>query len=143
MAHLDHRWSDTDNWKDKVFMPVERADTGGSDEEEASSGSYDDDRVARYGLVRGTDEFLRTIGEKVVRENQIDMSRGQSIVTTAGSNMGFMNAVLAIGDIGDEIILLSPYYFNHEMAIDIAGCRAVIVPTDDQYQIDYRKTVCS
>ena len=96
-----------------------------------------DDRVARYGLVRGTDEFLKTIEEKVVRENQIDMSRGQCIVTTAGSNMGFMNAVLAIGDIDDEIILLSPYYFNHEMAIDIAGCRPVIVPTNEQYQIDH------
>ena len=28
-----------------------------------------------------------------------------------------------------------PYYFNHEMAIEIAGCRSVVVPTDSQYQI--------
>lgn len=97
-----------------------------------------DARVARYGLVRGTDEFLQTIEDKISRENLIDMSRGLCIVTTAGSNMGFMNAVLAIGDIDDEIILLSPYYFNHEMAIDIAGCRPIIVPTDDQYQIDHQ-----
>ncbi len=49
MAHLDHRWSDTDNWKDKAFMPVESAETDGSDEKTAASGgSYDDDRVARY-----------------------------------------------------------------------------------------------
>jgi DNA-binding transcriptional MocR family regulator len=34
----------------------------------------------------------------------------------------------------DEVILLAPYYFNHEMAVGIAGCRAVAVPTDGAYQ---------
>ncbi|MCH2596364.1 MAG: aminotransferase class I/II-fold pyridoxal phosphate-dependent enzyme, partial [Pirellulales bacterium] len=71
-----------------------------------------------------------------LRRNGRDLGGGQSIVGTAGANMGFLNAVLAIADVDDEIILLSPYYFNHEMAIDIAGCRPVIVPTDEQYQID-------
>ena len=35
--------------------------------------------------------------------------------------MGFMNAILAITTPGDEIILNTPYYFNHEMAITMAG----------------------
>ena len=34
--------------------------------------------------------------------------------------MGFMNAVLAITDPGDEVILPGPFYFNHEMAVTIA-----------------------
>ena len=37
--------------------------------------------------------------------------------------------------IGDEVILPTPFYFNHEMAIDMAGCRVVRVPTDDRYQL--------
>jgi aspartate/methionine/tyrosine aminotransferase len=36
---------------------------------------------------------------------------------------------------GDEVILPAPFYFNHEMAIEMAGCRAVRVPTDDRYQL--------
>ena len=32
-------------------------------------------------------------------------------------------------------ILPTPFYFNHEMAIDMAGCCAVRVPTDDHYQL--------
>ena len=92
-------------------------------------------RIDRYCLVRGVDDFLAEIEQKLTAENGIDLS-GSTIVTTAGSNMGFQNAVLAIADVDDEIILLSPYYFNHEMAIDIGGCKAVIVPTDSQYQID-------
>jgi len=92
-------------------------------------------RIDRYALVRGTAELLEQVEQKVGRENGID-SREQTCVVTAGSNMGFLNAIFAIGDVGDEIILLSPYYFNHEMAIDIAGCRPVGVPTDVNYQID-------
>ena len=91
-------------------------------------------RVDRYCLVRGIDDFLQAIERKLTTENQIELS-DSSIVVTAGSNMGFQNAVLAVADADDEIILLSPYYFNHEMAIDIAGCKAVIVETDSQYQI--------
>jgi len=56
------------------------------------------------------------------------------VVVTAGSNMGFLNAVLAIADPGDEIVLLAPYYFNHEMAIGIASCRAVVVSCDEAFQ---------
>jgi len=49
--------------------------------------------------------------------------------------MAFMNAVLAITDPGDELILQTPYYFNHEMAVTMAGCRPVLVSTDEQYQL--------
>ena len=50
-----------------------------------------------------------------------------------------MNAVLAITDPGDEVILPTPYYFNHEMALVIAGAAAVGVPTTDDYQLDAQK----
>jgi aspartate/methionine/tyrosine aminotransferase len=49
--------------------------------------------------------------------------------------MAFMNALLAITDQGDEIILNIPYYFNHEMAIVMANCQPILVGTDENYQI--------
>ncbi|MFM8394976.1 MAG: aminotransferase class I/II-fold pyridoxal phosphate-dependent enzyme, partial [Acidobacteriota bacterium] len=52
-----------------------------------------------------------------------------------GGNIAFNNALLAIVDPGDEVILNLPYYFNHEMAIVMANCRPVLVPTDAQYQL--------
>ncbi|MDC0936033.1 pyridoxal phosphate-dependent aminotransferase [Pirellulales bacterium] len=95
-----------------------------------------DPRINRYGLVRGMDKLLSAISEKLAAENGMHLDGGRSAIVTAGANMGFLNAILAIADVDDEIILLSPFYFNHEMAIGIAGCRAIIVPTDEQYQID-------
>ncbi len=90
----------------------------------------------RYRLVQGIPELLDLISIKSALENGIEIGGDRRIVVTAGSNMGFMNTVLAITDPGDEIILLTPYYFNHEMAITIAGARPVSVPTDEEYQPD-------
>jgi len=56
-------------------------------------------------------------------------------MVTAGGNMAFVHAVLAITQPGDEIVLPVPFYFNHEMAIEMAGCRAVRVPCDERYQL--------
>ncbi len=89
----------------------------------------------RYGDVQGTPPLRSLLNEKLQSENQI-RTDGCKVVYTAGSNMGFLNAVLAIADVGDEIIVQSPYYFNYEMAIEIAGCKAVVVATTSDYQLD-------
>jgi aspartate/methionine/tyrosine aminotransferase len=89
----------------------------------------------KYKLVQGIPELLDAVESKLAQEDGIHIGDGQRIVVTAGANMGFMNAAQAITDPGDEIVLNLPYYFNHEMAISIADCKAVCVPTDDNYQL--------
>lgn len=95
----------------------------------------------RYGPVVGDQALLQVIENKLLTDNGLSLSAEQDsqqadseIVVTAGANMGFLNAILAIADVDDEIILLTPYYFNHHMAIEIAGCRVVEVPTDRDSQ---------
>jgi aspartate/methionine/tyrosine aminotransferase len=77
----------------------------------------------------------QAITEKLATDNAV-APEGYDIVVTAGSNMGFFNAILAVCDPEDEVILLTPWYFNHEMAIRIAGCVPVSVPTDEEFQPD-------
>jgi aspartate/methionine/tyrosine aminotransferase len=81
----------------------------------------------------GLPELRKAFEEKLRAENGIEAPFERRIIVTAGANQAFFNAVLAICDPGDEVILLSPYYFNHEMAIALASCRAVCVPTDGNY----------
>ncbi|MEH2438479.1 MAG: pyridoxal phosphate-dependent aminotransferase [Nostoc sp.] len=88
-----------------------------------------------YKPVEGIPPLLTALAEKLQTFNGIKINGENCIVVTAGSNMGFMNAILAITEPGDEIILNTPYYFNHEMAIAMAGCRAVLVATDENYQL--------
>jgi len=94
----------------------------------------DDPRAFRYSLAFGIDSLLESLKAKLARDNGIRVGADQRIVVTAGSNMAFLNAVMAVADLGDEVIILSPYYFNNEMAIEMVGCRAVVVETDEAYQ---------
>jgi len=88
-----------------------------------------------YKSVEGIPPLLTALAGKLQTFNGIEINGENCIVVTAGSNMGFMNAILAITNPDDEIILNTPYYFNHEMAIAMAGCRPVLVATDENYQL--------
>lgn len=92
-----------------------------------------------YSTVEGLPELIDCVSNKLETENQINLDRNQKVVITAGANMAFMNAIMAITDPDDEIILLRPYYFNHEMAINMINCKTVIVDTDAEYQPDLNK----
>lgn len=89
----------------------------------------------KYQPVPGIAPLLNVIEAKLKAENGIDINPQNCIVVTAGGNMAFMNALLAIASPGDEIILQTPYYFNHEMAIAMASCRPTLVATDADYQL--------
>jgi aspartate/methionine/tyrosine aminotransferase len=93
----------------------------------------------RYGPVEGLPALVDAIEEKLARENHIVTGGPSRVVVTAGGNLAFLNAILAVTDPGDEVILPVPYYFNHEMAVVIAGGRAVPVATLPDYQLDLQR----
>ncbi|MBP2673960.1 MAG: Aspartate transaminase [Deltaproteobacteria bacterium] len=90
----------------------------------------------RYIPDAGLPELRKAFEEKLRAENGIEAPYERRIYITAGANQAFMNVVLAICDPGDEVILLVPYYFNHEMAVRLASAVPVEVPTDDRLQPD-------
>ncbi len=97
-----------------------------------------DPELHKYQAVYGVPQLLELIESKLRDENGIDVkpaNQRRRVVVTAGGNMAFVNALLAVADVGDEIILQTPYYFNHEMAITMANCRATLVPTGENYQL--------
>ena len=90
----------------------------------------------KYKPVDGIPALRDALAAKLKSENGIEVRDARRLVVTAGGNMAFANAVLAVADPGDEVILPLPYYFNHEMAVRIAGCTPVFVPTDEAtYQL--------
>jgi aspartate/methionine/tyrosine aminotransferase len=100
---------------------------------EAAARALAEPSTSQYQPAAGIPQLLERIAAKLSAENGIDVRRGSKIMVTAGGNMGFCHAVQAITVPGDEIVLNLPYYFNHEMAIRIAGCTPVCVPTDEAY----------
>jgi aspartate/methionine/tyrosine aminotransferase len=93
-----------------------------------------DPNAHKYGPVGGIPPLLDLLATKLAGENGIPLRPDRNaLLVTAGGNMAFTHAVLAVADPGDEIVLPIPYYFNHEMAIRMASCTPVLVPTDERY----------
>jgi aspartate/methionine/tyrosine aminotransferase len=92
--------------------------------------------IHKYKPVHGIPELVSAFDKKLRAENQIDIGEERALFVTAGSNLAFASTVFAITDPGDEIILQSPYYFNHEMAITMANARPVLAQTLDNYQLN-------
>jgi aspartate/methionine/tyrosine aminotransferase len=91
-----------------------------------------------YGPANGDPQLLKMIEKKLLDENGIDVADGYRVMVTAGSNMAFLNVLLAISDPGDEIILPLPYYFNQEMAVRMLNRTPVSASTDDNFQLNIR-----
>ena len=104
---------------------------------------FDEPLNHRYKLVDGIPELKSVIEQKLASENNISANTQRELFVTAGSNMAFLQTMLAITDPADEVIILSPYYFNHEMAIRIADATPVIVATDEQHQPVYESIVAA
>ena len=84
----------------------------------------------RYGALQGDPALLEAIHAKLAAHNRLDLD-GAAVLVTAGSNMAFhaVAQVIAAGPPGQpsEVILPRPYYFNHVMAVQLAGAEPVLV----------------
>jgi aspartate/methionine/tyrosine aminotransferase len=80
----------------------------------------------RYGGVAGDPELLETMASSLTGHHGIEL-QASTVMVTAGSNMAFHAIAQVICDGGAEVILPLPYYFNHVMAIQLAGGRPVPV----------------
>lgn len=89
-----------------------------------------------YGPVEGLPTLQSALQDKLNTRNNIQIDDNSCVFVTAGSNMAFSSLMLALTDPDDEIILLTPYYFNHEMAIKLANARPVCVPTRADFHPD-------
>ena len=88
--------------------------------------SSTDSALQSYGPVAGDAGLQEALGRWLQQQHQLELE-DSALLVTAGSNMAFNAVVQVLCDPGDELILPVPYYFNHEMAIRLAGGQPVPV----------------
>ncbi len=83
-----------------------------------------------YGPVLGLPELR----EEVARQWS-DIYDGEiaamQVAITSGCNEAFAAVMSTLAGAGDEVILPTPWYFNHKMWLDMAGVKAVPLPTGE------------
>ena len=82
----------------------------------------------KYTAVGGINELKDAIIAKLKRDNNLEYARDEVIVSCGGKH-SIYNLFQAVLDIGDEIIIPSPYWVSYPVMASLAGATPVIVPT--------------
>jgi aminotransferase len=98
--------------------------------QEALRASLEKESTHRYTVDPGLPELREAIARVLGGARGAAWSAEEQILVTAGANLAFAEVLPALADPGDEVLLLSPYYLNHGMAIELFGARTVEVPLD-------------
>lgn len=93
--------------------------------------SVDPVPLTRYGPVLGQPSLREALAEDVSKAYAASVS-DQQVAITAGANQAFCLAVMALCEAGDEVIIPTPYYFNHDMWLRINGVHPIHLTCDDQ-----------
>ncbi|MEA2110325.1 MAG: pyridoxal phosphate-dependent aminotransferase [Pseudomonadota bacterium] len=88
------------------------------------------DGFTRYTAVPGIPELKKAIQQKLERENGLKYETDEIIVSCGGKH-SFYNMAQALLDPDDEIIVPSPYWVSYPPMIQLAGGKAVIIPTTE------------
>lgn len=86
-----------------------------------------DDNYSKYSPVPGYPVLRETIARKLKRENGLDYAASEIIVGTGGKQ-GVCNAILALVNPGDEVVIPAPYWVSYPQMVKLAGGTPVIVP---------------
>ncbi|WP_256415870.1 aminotransferase [Ruegeria sp. HKCCD8929] len=89
-----------------------------------------EDSAHLYGPVLGNPDLRAELASQISRHYGAEVQAEQTAITS-GCNQAFSAAIAAITGEGDEVILPTPWYFNHKMWLDMAGVAAVDLPTGD------------
>jgi aspartate aminotransferase len=85
-----------------------------------------DDNYSKYPPVPGYQDLRNEISIKFQKENGIEYSPDQ-IIVSAGGKHSLINVILSVINPGDEVILLAPYWVSYYDQVVLAGGKPVIV----------------
>lgn len=83
-----------------------------------------------YGPVLGLPDLRAEVAQQWNTAYDGDLG-AEHVAITSGCNQAFCAAINALTGEGDEVILPTPWYFNHKMWLDMNGLRCVPLPTRD------------
>ncbi len=81
-----------------------------------------------YTPVMGTLAFRKAIQEKLNRDNNLSYSTDEIIVSN-GAKQSIFNAVMALVDPGDEVLLPAPFWVSYPAMVNYAGGICIEIPT--------------
>ena len=93
-----------------------------------------------YTPVSGYDDLRESISLKFKRDNGLEYSKDQIVVST-GAKQSIANVVLSIVNPGDEVIIPAPYWVSYLEIVKVAEGTSVVIPAtiDSDFKISAKQ----
>ena len=111
---------------DVINMSVGEPDFNTPDPIKEAAKRAVDENYSRYSPVPGYADLRKAISEKLRRENQLDYSPAEILVSN-GAKQSVCNTVMALVNPGDEVIIPAPYWVSYPQMVLLAGGQPVYV----------------
>lgn len=98
-----------------------------------------DANETRYGPVPGLPELRSAIAAKIKRDNRLEFSPDQ-IVVTCGAKQAIYSSLQVLVNPGDEVLLPAPYWVSFPSQIQLAEGRPVILETNEEKEFKITPT---
>jgi aspartate aminotransferase len=95
-----------------------------------------DQNFTFYTPVAGFEDLRKAICAKLKRDNNLDYSPGQIIVST-GAKQSIANVVLSLVNPGDEVLLPAPFWVSYKEIVKVAEGKSVFVKAtvDNEFKV--------
>ena len=117
------------NGIDVINMSVGEPDFNTPDHIKEAAKKAVDDNFSRYSPVPGYVDLRKAIVEKLRNENHLEYGVTEISVSN-GAKQCVCNAVLALVNPGEEVIIPAPYWVSYPEMVEIAGGKSVYIATD-------------
>jgi len=87
--------------------------------------------LTKYTPTAGIPELKQAIVEKLKQENNLEYTPDEVIVC-CGAKHAIFNAVCALVDDVDEVLVPSPYWVSYPEMVNFAGGKFIPIPTDEK-----------
>ncbi|MCZ8150420.1 MAG: aminotransferase class I/II-fold pyridoxal phosphate-dependent enzyme, partial [Roseomonas sp.] len=95
---------------------------------ERLAGAAGDAAAAGYGPIAGDPALRDALAAEMSAFYGAPIGAA-AVAITAGCNLAFAMAMQVLAAEGDAVLLPTPWYFNHRMALTMQGVRAIPIPT--------------
>ena len=122
---------------DVIYLSIGEPDFDTPEHVKEAAKEAIDQNYSHYTPVPGYPELRQAIVQKLKRDNQLEYTSEQIVVST-GAKQSLANAIMCLVNPGDEVLIPAPYWVSYKEMIKLAGGTGVFI--ESSVKTDFKVT---